>query len=303
MGRKRAAFAEGIAKEEQRYAQVLRDIRDLRGETQQVLGRLLGWSMSMVSRFEAAAERPDEATHQRYCALAPTEELRERAMAAYEVLPAHQNDTPRQSGCRSRSGTAAPWTVLGSTSSSRLHIPSTRYCGCSATRPSPCQCGRKRHRASSGRTVEARSGRSTSPSRRPTCAAGTPGSAATPEENGTSSGAWRTGTASSARSTPASERAPAQAADHPDRPGRVGGGRAAGWERGGQRAGPQLVTRHPRGRRRWGSGYAPDLTRQRLNRSARNHAWSGGPLSRLGLVGGAGGAPAKDQHRPVHLPG
>jgi DNA-binding transcriptional regulator YiaG len=48
------------------------DIRDLRGETQQELGRLLGWSVSTVSRFEAAAERPDQATHRRYCALAPT---------------------------------------------------------------------------------------------------------------------------------------------------------------------------------------------------------------------------------------
>jgi hypothetical protein len=71
MGRKRAAFPEGVAQEEQRYAQVLRDIRDLRGETQQALGRLLGWSGSMVSRFEAAAERPDEATHRHYCAPAP----------------------------------------------------------------------------------------------------------------------------------------------------------------------------------------------------------------------------------------
>jgi transcriptional regulator with XRE-family HTH domain len=87
MGRKRAAFPEGVAEEEQRYAQALRDIRDLRDETQQALGRLLGWSVSMVSRFEAAAERPDEATHRRYCALAPTEELRERVAAAYEALP------------------------------------------------------------------------------------------------------------------------------------------------------------------------------------------------------------------------
>jgi DNA-binding transcriptional regulator YiaG len=55
-----------------RTAQVLRDIRDLRGETQQELGKLIGWSVSMVSRFEAAAERPDQATHRRYCALAPT---------------------------------------------------------------------------------------------------------------------------------------------------------------------------------------------------------------------------------------
>ena len=50
MGRKRAAFPEGIAEEDQWYAQVPRDIRDLRGETQQALGRLLGWSVSMVSR-------------------------------------------------------------------------------------------------------------------------------------------------------------------------------------------------------------------------------------------------------------
>jgi hypothetical protein len=40
MARKRAAFPEGIAEEEQRYAQVLRDIHDLRGETQQELGRV-----------------------------------------------------------------------------------------------------------------------------------------------------------------------------------------------------------------------------------------------------------------------
>ncbi len=69
MGRRRAAFREGIAEAAQHYAQALRDIRDLRGETQQELGRLLGWSVSMISRFEAAAERPDQATHRRYCAL------------------------------------------------------------------------------------------------------------------------------------------------------------------------------------------------------------------------------------------
>jgi transcriptional regulator with XRE-family HTH domain len=79
---------EGIAEAEQRYAQVLRDIRDLRGETQQALGRLLGWSISTVSRFEAGTERPDGATHRRYCALASTDELRQRAMAAHEALPA-----------------------------------------------------------------------------------------------------------------------------------------------------------------------------------------------------------------------
>src|SRR5215217_1335652 len=88
MGRKRAAFREGIGEAERDYAQALREIRDMRGETQQELGRLLGWSVTIVSRFEAATERPDQATHRRYCTLAPTEELREQAMVAYEALPA-----------------------------------------------------------------------------------------------------------------------------------------------------------------------------------------------------------------------
>jgi hypothetical protein len=35
MGRKRATFREGIGPAERQYAQALRDIRDLRGETQQ----------------------------------------------------------------------------------------------------------------------------------------------------------------------------------------------------------------------------------------------------------------------------
>jgi hypothetical protein len=43
----------------------------------------------MVSRFEAGTERPDQATHQRYGALAPTEELRRRAANAYKALPLH----------------------------------------------------------------------------------------------------------------------------------------------------------------------------------------------------------------------
>jgi transcriptional regulator with XRE-family HTH domain len=87
MGRRRAPFREGTAEAERDYAQTLRDIRDHRGETQQELGRLLGCSVSMVSRFEAATERPDMATHRRYCALAPTEELHRRATAAYQALP------------------------------------------------------------------------------------------------------------------------------------------------------------------------------------------------------------------------
>jgi hypothetical protein len=41
----------------------------------------------MISRFEAATERPDRAAHQRYLALSPTEETRQRAAAAYEALP------------------------------------------------------------------------------------------------------------------------------------------------------------------------------------------------------------------------
>src|SRR6266540_3893496 len=87
MGRRRATFREGIGEAERDYAQALRDIRDHRGETQQELGRLLGWSVSMVSRFEAATERPDRATHHQYCALAPTEALRRQIASAYEALP------------------------------------------------------------------------------------------------------------------------------------------------------------------------------------------------------------------------
>jgi transcriptional regulator with XRE-family HTH domain len=90
MGRKRATFREGIGGEQRCYAQALRDIRDLRGETQQELGRLFGWSVSMVSRFEAARERPDRATHERYCALAPTEELRRQLTTACEALPPYE---------------------------------------------------------------------------------------------------------------------------------------------------------------------------------------------------------------------
>jgi Helix-turn-helix domain len=62
MGRKQATFREGIGQEQRHYAQALRHVRSLRGETQQELGRLLGWSLSMISRFEAASEPPDRAT-------------------------------------------------------------------------------------------------------------------------------------------------------------------------------------------------------------------------------------------------
>src|SRR6266545_2467233 len=88
MGRRQATFREDIGEAQRRYAEVLREIRSLRGETQQELGRLLGWSVPMVSRFETTIERPDRATHQRYRALAPTEELSRQAALAYEALPA-----------------------------------------------------------------------------------------------------------------------------------------------------------------------------------------------------------------------
>lgn len=87
MGRNRAIFREGTSEAEIAYAQALRDIRDARAETQEELGRLLGWSVPVVSRFEAAYERPDATTHRRYCALAPTSQLRERISEAYQRLP------------------------------------------------------------------------------------------------------------------------------------------------------------------------------------------------------------------------
>jgi len=205
MGRKRAAFPEGIAEEDQWYAQVPRDIRDLRGETQQALGRLLGWSVSMVSRFEAAAERLDEATHRRYCALAPTEELRERAMTAYEALPAspERHAAPVRMSPEEWHGRALDGPGLYQFFAAAYPgYPLLRLFGDQAQ--AFTQCGPSRHHPSSGRTSRPHSGHSTSHNRRPTCAAGTTGSAATPAESGTSSGAWRTGTASSTRSTPAS---------------------------------------------------------------------------------------------------
>jgi hypothetical protein len=41
MGRRQATLREGIGEEQRHYAQALRDVRNLRGETQQELGRLL----------------------------------------------------------------------------------------------------------------------------------------------------------------------------------------------------------------------------------------------------------------------
>src|SRR6266550_8360569 len=95
VGRKRASFRESTSKAERGYAQALRDIRDARAETQEQLGRLLGWSAPVVSRFEAASERPDATTHGRYCALAPTSGLRERISEAYlQLTPVTQSKAP-----------------------------------------------------------------------------------------------------------------------------------------------------------------------------------------------------------------
>jgi hypothetical protein len=175
-------------------------------ETQQALGRLIGWSVSTVSRFETAAERP---VRPPTGATARCRQPRSCASGLWRPMrPCRRRrpSMPRRSGCRPRSGTVVRWTVLGSTSSSRPCTRSIRCCGCSAMRPSRCRCSPRRRHASSGRTSRPRSGRSTSRSRRPTCAAGATGSGATLGESGTSSGAWRTGTASSARSTRASGR-------------------------------------------------------------------------------------------------
>jgi hypothetical protein len=86
VGRKRGSFREGTSEAEMGYAQALRDIRDARAETQEELGRLLGWSAPVVSRFEAASERPDATTHGCYRALAPTSDLRERISEACRQL-------------------------------------------------------------------------------------------------------------------------------------------------------------------------------------------------------------------------
>jgi hypothetical protein len=87
MGRRQATFREGIGEEQRHYAQTLRDVRNLRGETQAGARPAAGLECLEVSRFEAASERPDRATHRRHCALAPTEELRQQLASAYEALP------------------------------------------------------------------------------------------------------------------------------------------------------------------------------------------------------------------------
>jgi hypothetical protein len=78
MGRKRASFAEGIAEEDQRYAQVLRDIRDLRGETQQALGRLLAGASP---RFPGLKPAPSVLTRRRTGATARWRQPRNFASA------------------------------------------------------------------------------------------------------------------------------------------------------------------------------------------------------------------------------
>ncbi len=160
MGRRRAAFREGIAEAERQYAQALRDIRDLRGETQQELGRLLGWSVSMVSRFEAAAERPDQATHRRYCALAPTEELRRRAAAAYDALPSDGSArhpavvrrSPSHVTLAGRRSSSATWTN-GTGSSGRSERVGMRIWTRGTSSPTTCKPSPETSRAACNSTA------------------------------------------------------------------------------------------------------------------------------------------------------
>ena len=175
MGRKRAAFAEGIAEEEQRTPRCSGRSATCGVRRSRRSG---GWSAGASRRCPGSRPPPSVRTRPPTGATARWRQPRSCASGQWRpTRPCrpHQNDTPRQSGCRPKSGTAAPWTVLASTSSSRPHIPAIRWCGCSVTRPSHCRCGRSQHRASSGRTSRRRLGRSTSRSRHPMYAAGTTG--------------------------------------------------------------------------------------------------------------------------------
>jgi transcriptional regulator with XRE-family HTH domain len=205
MGRKQTAFAEGTA-EEQRYAQVLRDIRDLRGETQQALGRLIGCSISTVSRFEAAAERPDEATHRRYCALAPTEELRERAVAAYETLPAPpaKHAAPVRMSPEEWYGRALDGPGLYRFFDAAYPEYPVLWLFGDEAKPLPVWA--EPAPREQWEDLEAAIGKLDLSEPPPMCAAGATGRGATLGESGTSNGVWRSGTASSARSTRASGR-------------------------------------------------------------------------------------------------
>jgi transcriptional regulator with XRE-family HTH domain len=204
MARRRATFPEGIAEEEQRYAQVLRDIRDLRGETQQALGRLLGWSISTVSRFEAGTERPDEATHRRYCALASTDELRQRAMAAYKALPAPpvRQVAPARRSAEEWQGRALDGPgIYGFFEAKYPTYPALRLFGDEA-KPLPVWV--EPAASEQWTDVEAPLGFSISLIPLPMCVSGGTGSGAIPVQSDSSSGIWTSGTTNFARSRPAS---------------------------------------------------------------------------------------------------
>ena len=206
MARRQATFPEGIAEAEQRYAQVLRDIRHLRGETQQALGRLLGWSISTVSRFETAIERPDEATHRRYCALASTDELRQRAMAAYEGLPAPpaRHVAPARRSPEEWQGRALDGPGLYQFFEAAYHeYPALRLFG-DETKPLPVWA--EPAQPDQWADVEAPIGILDLSIPLPTYAGGPTGSGATHGESASSSGTWTTGTASFARSRQAAGR-------------------------------------------------------------------------------------------------
>ena len=184
MGRKRAAFREGIGEEQRHYAQALRDIRDRRGETQQELGRLLGWSVSMVSRFEAATERPDRGDPSAVlCArsdrgAAPALDGGLRNLAPLNGRPRHAAPSPAVARrvARPRPGGPGVYQLL------EADTRRTRWCGCSVTRPSHCRCGPSWHRPSSGWTSRRRSGRSTSRAACLMCGPGATGSRVILEE-------------------------------------------------------------------------------------------------------------------------
>ncbi len=151
MGRRRAAFREGVDEPDRCYAQVLRDIKDARGETQEELGRLLGWSAPQVFRFEAASERPDAATHRRYCALAPTDALRAALTACG---PPRESDVSRGTNGVRRSNEEWQSRALEGRGLYRLlkeTYPSYPTLEVSA-RIGRCRCGRSWRREASGTT-------------------------------------------------------------------------------------------------------------------------------------------------------
>jgi hypothetical protein len=127
------------------------------------LNRSLAGCWAGVSRWSPGSrlllKRPDRATHQRYCALAPTEELRQQLTTAYEALPPLNRNQRRPALVR-RSPEEWHGRALDGPGVYQLlseKYPAYPVARLLVTRPSRCRSGRSWPLLSSGKTSRPRS--------------------------------------------------------------------------------------------------------------------------------------------------